>query len=66
MLNKHIELLLENRQNLRFLFPLCGKAWDLRWIASLGHQVLYLSSVPIKNLDDIVCEECSLCERANN
>jgi thiopurine S-methyltransferase len=28
------------REKQRFLFPLCGKAVDMAWLASLGHTVV--------------------------
>ncbi len=44
MLSKHIQLLVENREKLRFFFPLCGKAVDLKWVASMGHDVIGVES----------------------
>ena len=40
MLVKHLEKLTMNRENLRFFFPLCGKALDMAWLASLGHMIV--------------------------
>ena len=44
MLSKHLHLLVENRKKLRFFFPLCGKTWDIKWIASMGHDVIGVES----------------------
>lgn len=40
MLEKHFDKLTENRTNLKFLFPLCGKEIDMLWVSKLGHQVV--------------------------
>lgn len=40
MLVKHLDKLTINRENLRFFFPLCGKALDMAWLASLGHFIV--------------------------
>jgi len=45
MLVKHLELLTEGKSALRFLFPLCGKAVDMAWLASQGHWVVGIEYV---------------------
>ncbi len=36
MLVKHLDVLIQNRQNLRILIPLSGKALDIPWSVKLG------------------------------
>ena len=53
MLTKHIQLLVENREKLRFFFPLCGKALDMKWVAyKLDHDVcliIFLGVLLLRN-----------------
>nr|XP_033790475.1 thiopurine S-methyltransferase [Geotrypetes seraphini] len=39
LLEKNMDLLLNNRTNLRIFFPLCGKAVDMKWLADMGHSI---------------------------
>ncbi|XP_076463153.1 thiopurine S-methyltransferase-like [Babylonia areolata] len=45
-LKKHLPLLLAGRSNLRILVPLCGKSWDMKWLADQGHTVVGVEVVP--------------------
>ncbi|XP_034560761.1 probable thiopurine S-methyltransferase isoform X2 [Notolabrus celidotus] len=40
MLETHIEKVLAGRTGVRFFFPLCGKAVDMKWLADMGHSVV--------------------------
>jgi thiopurine S-methyltransferase len=40
MLIKHHQILFGNKQKCKVFFPLCGKAVDMAWFASMGHQVV--------------------------
>ncbi|XP_028317041.1 probable thiopurine S-methyltransferase isoform X1 [Gouania willdenowi] len=40
MLEKNIDKVLNGRTGVRFFFPLCGKAVDMKWLADLGHSVV--------------------------
>ncbi|KAL8583791.1 hypothetical protein ACOMHN_036426 [Nucella lapillus] len=40
MLLKHVNVLEDGRSNLRILMPLCGKFWDMHWLAQRGHTVV--------------------------
>ncbi|XP_062869128.1 probable thiopurine S-methyltransferase [Trichomycterus rosablanca] len=40
MLKSNIDKLLCGRQQVRFFFPLCGKAVDMKWLADMGHTVV--------------------------
>uniref|UniRef100_A0A3Q3B7P3 thiopurine S-methyltransferase n=1 Tax=Kryptolebias marmoratus TaxID=37003 RepID=A0A3Q3B7P3_KRYMA len=40
MLKTHLEKVLSGRTGVRFFFPLCGKAVDMKWLADLGHIVV--------------------------
>ncbi|XP_072530999.1 probable thiopurine S-methyltransferase [Salminus brasiliensis] len=40
MLESNIEKLLCGRQQVRFFFPLCGKAVDMKWLADMGHKIV--------------------------
>jgi thiopurine S-methyltransferase len=44
-LEKHLERLTAKKEKLRFLFPLCGKAVDIAWLASMGHTVVGIEFV---------------------
>ncbi|XP_039593296.1 probable thiopurine S-methyltransferase [Polypterus senegalus] len=39
LLKKYLEKILNGRKGIRFFFPLCGKAVDMKWLADLGHTV---------------------------
>ncbi|XP_030067284.1 thiopurine S-methyltransferase-like [Microcaecilia unicolor] len=39
LLENYVDLLLNNRTNLRIFFPLCGKAVDMKWLADMGHSI---------------------------
>lgn len=41
MLSKHINLLLENREKVRFFFPLCGKVCNFL----IHFNIIYLSNI---------------------
>ncbi len=45
LLTKHVAKL-EWRKPLRLLVPLCGKAFDLRWLSERGHDVVGIEVVP--------------------
>ncbi|XP_068567393.1 probable thiopurine S-methyltransferase isoform X1 [Cebidichthys violaceus] len=40
MLEKNIDKVLSGRTGVRFFFPLCGKAVDMKWLADMGHSVV--------------------------
>ncbi|KAM9824203.1 putative thiopurine S-methyltransferase [Neosynchiropus ocellatus] len=40
MLKKYLDQLLAGRTKVRFFFPLCGKAVDMKWLADMGHPVV--------------------------
>uniref|UniRef100_A0A3Q3CET7 Probable thiopurine S-methyltransferase n=1 Tax=Haplochromis burtoni TaxID=8153 RepID=A0A3Q3CET7_HAPBU len=40
MLKKNIDKVLNGRTGVRFFFPLCGKAVDMKWLADMGHAVV--------------------------
>ncbi|XP_037548775.1 probable thiopurine S-methyltransferase [Nematolebias whitei] len=40
MLKTHLDKVLSGRTGVRFFFPLCGKAVDMKWLADLGHTVV--------------------------
>lgn len=40
MLESNINEVLNGRSGVRFFFPLCGKAVDMKWLASMGHSVV--------------------------
>lgn len=40
MLEAHLEKVLAGRTGVRFFFPLCGKALDMKWLADMGHSVV--------------------------
>lgn len=40
MLERNIEKVLTGRTGVRFFFPLCGKAVDMKWLADRGHSVV--------------------------
>ncbi|XP_039978039.1 probable thiopurine S-methyltransferase isoform X1 [Xiphias gladius] len=40
MLEINIDKVLSKRTGVRFFFPLCGKAVDMNWLASMGHSVV--------------------------
>ncbi|XP_054461449.1 probable thiopurine S-methyltransferase isoform X2 [Anoplopoma fimbria] len=40
MLENNIDKVLARRTGVRFFFPLCGKAVDMKWLADMGHSVV--------------------------
>ncbi|KAM3597114.1 uncharacterized protein V6R79_026306 [Siganus canaliculatus] len=40
MLELNIDKVLAGRTGVRFFFPLCGKAVDMKWLADMGHSVV--------------------------
>ncbi|KAG7458254.1 hypothetical protein MATL_G00236260 [Megalops atlanticus] len=40
MLESNIDKVLCGREKVRFFFPLCGKAVDMKWLADMGHSVV--------------------------
>ncbi|XP_061839126.1 probable thiopurine S-methyltransferase [Nerophis lumbriciformis] len=40
MLEGNIDKVLHGRTGVRFFFPLCGKAVDMKWLADMGHSVV--------------------------
>ncbi|KAG9355394.1 hypothetical protein JZ751_000232, partial [Albula glossodonta] len=40
MLESNIDKVLCGREGVRFFFPLCGKAVDMKWLADKGHSVV--------------------------
>ncbi|KAM4630256.1 putative thiopurine S-methyltransferase [Polymixia lowei] len=40
LLENNIEKVLAGRTGVRFFFPLCGKAVDMKWLADMGHSVV--------------------------
>ncbi|TSK31331.1 putative thiopurine S-methyltransferase [Bagarius yarrelli] len=40
MLNNYLDKVLCGRQQVRFFFPLCGKAVDMKWLADMGHVIV--------------------------
>ncbi|XP_028819254.1 probable thiopurine S-methyltransferase isoform X2 [Denticeps clupeoides] len=40
MLERNIDRVLRGRRGVRFFFPLCGKAVDMKWLADMGHSVV--------------------------
>ncbi|KAL4629845.1 thiopurine S-methyltransferase [Arapaima gigas] len=40
MLKSNIDVFMGGRKEVRFLFPLCGKAVDMKWLADMGHSVV--------------------------
>ncbi|XP_023146935.2 probable thiopurine S-methyltransferase [Amphiprion ocellaris] len=40
MLENNIDKVLNGRKGVRFFFPLCGKAVDMKWLADRGHSVV--------------------------
>ncbi|XP_028452741.1 probable thiopurine S-methyltransferase isoform X1 [Perca flavescens] len=40
MLKNNIDKVLAGRAEVRFFFPLCGKAVDMKWLADMGHSVV--------------------------
>jgi len=40
LLEKHVDKVVAGRAGVRFFFPLCGKAVDMKWLADLGHAVV--------------------------
>ncbi|KAK6323620.1 hypothetical protein J4Q44_G00059590 [Coregonus suidteri] len=40
MLESYIDKVLCGRKRIRFFFPLCGKAVDMKWLADMGHSVV--------------------------
>ncbi|XP_052095165.1 probable thiopurine S-methyltransferase isoform X2 [Mytilus californianus] len=40
MLEKHVNRLINNRENLKIFIPLCGKSLDMKWLADQGHTVV--------------------------
>ncbi|XP_041665366.1 probable thiopurine S-methyltransferase isoform X2 [Cheilinus undulatus] len=40
MLEAHVDKVVAGRTGVRFFFPLCGKAVDMKWLADMGHSVV--------------------------
>eukprot|EP00064_Thunnus_orientalis_P002056 superscaffoldBa00000143_g2063 len=40
MLENNFDKVLAGRTGVRFFFPLCGKAVDMKWLADMGHSVV--------------------------
>ncbi|KAM9385031.1 putative thiopurine S-methyltransferase [Pholidichthys leucotaenia] len=40
MMETHLDKVLNGRKGVRFFFPLCGKAIDMKWLADKGHSVV--------------------------
>uniref|UniRef100_UPI0037E98669 probable thiopurine S-methyltransferase n=1 Tax=Semicossyphus pulcher TaxID=241346 RepID=UPI0037E98669 len=40
MLETYIDKVVAGRTGVRFFFPLCGKAVDMKWLADMGHSVV--------------------------
>ncbi|XP_030644972.1 probable thiopurine S-methyltransferase [Chanos chanos] len=40
MLERNLDKVLNGRSAVRFFFPLCGKAVDMKWLADMGHTVV--------------------------
>uniref|UniRef100_A0A6Q2WX52 thiopurine S-methyltransferase n=2 Tax=Esox lucius TaxID=8010 RepID=A0A6Q2WX52_ESOLU len=40
MLENNIEKVLAGRSQVKFFFPLCGKALDMKWLADMGHSIV--------------------------
>ncbi|XP_045914437.1 probable thiopurine S-methyltransferase isoform X2 [Micropterus dolomieu] len=40
MLEDNIDKVIAGRTGVRFFFPLCGKAVDMKWLADMGHSVV--------------------------
>ncbi|XP_017310684.1 probable thiopurine S-methyltransferase [Ictalurus punctatus] len=40
MLKDNLHKILCGRQQVRFFFPLCGKAVDMKWLADMGHVIV--------------------------
>ncbi|XP_038133894.1 probable thiopurine S-methyltransferase isoform X1 [Cyprinodon tularosa] len=40
MLQNNYDKVVNGRSSVRFFFPLCGKAVDMKWLADLGHSVV--------------------------
>ncbi|KAK3532522.1 hypothetical protein QTP86_018510 [Hemibagrus guttatus] len=40
MLKGNLDKVLCGRQQVRFFFPLCGKAVDMKWLADMGHVIV--------------------------
>ncbi|XP_062582862.1 probable thiopurine S-methyltransferase isoform X1 [Saccostrea cucullata] len=45
LLEKHIDKLINGRENIQIFFPLCGKALDMRRLWDLGHTVIGVETV---------------------
>ncbi|XP_068189253.1 probable thiopurine S-methyltransferase isoform X2 [Antennarius striatus] len=40
LLEANIDKVIDGRTSVRFFFPLCGKAVDMKWLADMGHSVV--------------------------
>ncbi|CAL8373790.1 unnamed protein product [Boreogadus saida] len=40
LLERNIKQVVNGRTGVRFFFPLCGKAVDMKWLADMGHSVV--------------------------
>uniref|UniRef100_A0A3B4B7G0 Thiopurine S-methyltransferase n=1 Tax=Periophthalmus magnuspinnatus TaxID=409849 RepID=A0A3B4B7G0_9GOBI len=40
LLQINIDKVLAGRTGVKFFFPLCGKAVDMKWLADMGHTVV--------------------------
>lgn len=45
MLMEHLDKMVNGRSNLRIFVPLCGKSWDMKWLADQGHRVIGVEMV---------------------
>ncbi|XP_067857752.1 thiopurine S-methyltransferase-like isoform X2 [Heptranchias perlo] len=50
MLKKYLDVMLNGRKQIRIFFPLCGKAFDMKWLADLGHTIVgvEISEIAVK------------------
>ncbi|KAK7495854.1 hypothetical protein BaRGS_00012844 [Batillaria attramentaria] len=40
LLEKNLDKMMDGRENIKIFFPLCGKAWDMKWLTDKGHTVV--------------------------
>ncbi|XP_076462815.1 thiopurine S-methyltransferase-like [Babylonia areolata] len=40
MLQKHHKQVVDGRSHLTVLVPMCGKSWEIKWLADQGHTVI--------------------------
>ncbi|KAM8966240.1 thiopurine S-methyltransferase-like [Pelodytes ibericus] len=50
LLAEFVDDMVNNRKQIRILFPLCGKAVDMKWLADMGHTIVGIdvSEIAIK------------------